>query len=186
MPNSSDTCVTEKSFILVPFWVEDVLQRNKLPMASILDYGKMAELMSLEDRSAFLTIQRASKIALLSSTYNSHLLGSWEQSAPEEQKAVLDSAVVPMSYSETASQDTYERLALGDKRPQEAPWRIVDFDRNAVAIVLMPGIVESLQCSETALKLVKEILSLFYGYYEVHRVSQMPIFGKYLELLQTN
>lgn len=185
MPTISNTCVTEKSFILVPFWVENALRANKLPMASILDYSIMAEMMTLEDRSAFLNIQRANKINLFATSHNTHLLGSWEQSARKEQKAVLDSAVVPMSYSETASNDTYERLSLTDgKSAEDKPWRIVDFDRNAVAIVLMPGCVESLQDKDKALQLAREILDVFYGYYEVHEVSQLSIFGKYLDLLQ--
>lgn len=184
MSNSGSTCVTKKSFILVPFWVEDALRRKKLPLASILDYDKMAEVMSIEDRSAFLNIQRADKIALFSSSFNSCLLGSWEQSARSEQKAVLDSAVVPMSYSESASVDTYERLAIGDKRPESKTWEVVDFDRNIVAIVLKPGFVEAVKIDSIALQLVEDVLAVFYGYYEVHQVSQLPIFGKYLGLLQ--
>lgn len=184
MSNSSNTCVTEKSFVLVPFWVEDVLRRNKLPMASMLDYGKMAELMSVEDRSAFLSLQKANKIKLFATSYNSHLLGSWEQSAQNEQKAVLDAAVVPMSYSETSSKDTYERLEAGDQLPEEKPWSIVDVDRNTMAIVLKPGFVKAVTINSVALNLVREILRVFYGYYEVHQVSQLNLFGKYLELLQ--
>ena len=155
-------------------------------MASILDYGKMAELMSLEDRSAFLNVQRANKIPLFATSHNSYLLGSWEQNARAEQKAVLDSAVVPMSYSESAEVDTYDRLVLGDKRPEEKPWSVIDFDKHAVAVVLKPGFMEAMNKQEVALSLATEILGVFYGYYEVHQVSQLPLFGKYLELLQTN
>ena len=155
-------------------------------MASILDYGKMAELMSLEDQSAFLNIQRANKISLFATSNNSYLLGSWEQNVRDEQKAVLDAAVVPMSYSENAEVDTYDRLVLGEKRPEDKPWSVVDFDKHAVAIVLKPGFVEAMLNQEKALRLATEILGVFYGYYEVHQVSQLSLFGKYLELLQAN
>ncbi len=177
------TCVTEKSIVLIPFWVEDVLRRNKLTLASVLDYTRVAELMSMEDRSAFLTLQRANKIGLFAGAVNSYLLGSWEQSALKEQKAVLDSAVVPMSYSETAVNDSLERLKLGETPKPECHYKVVDFDRNALGVILYPGCVEALLEKETALALTREILNVFYGYYEVHEVSSLPLFAKYLELI---
>lgn len=186
MFQANNTSVTEKTFILVPYWVQDMLQRNKLPMASVLDYNKMSELMSIEDRSAFLNIQLANKIALFATSCNSYLLGSWEQSADTKQKAVLDSAVVPKSYSETASQDNCERLELGDKSPEDRPWAIVDFDRNVFAIVLKPGFIDAVKDSALALQFTREILEVFYGYYKVHQVSQLSIFSKYLEFLQAS
>ncbi len=183
MSNSSNPCVRSKSIILVPYWVKDALHRAKLPMSSVLDYGVMADLMSIEDRSAFLNIQCSDKISLFSKSFNGYLLGSWEQSAQGEQKAVLVSAVVPMSYSESAQKDTFERLELGDKTPSNKYWEILDFDRSAVAVILNPGIFEVLKDKTEKLNMVRDILSVFYGYYEVHEVSQMNLFGEYLNLL---
>ena len=88
-----------------------------------------------------------------------------------------------MSYSETAVNDSLERLKLGETPKPECYYKVVDFDRNALGVILYPGCVEALLEKETALALTREILNVFYGYYEVHEVSSRPLFAKYLELI---
>lgn len=51
--------------VLVPYWVENVLKRNRLKFADVLNYAKMRELMSVEDVSAFLHFQSTGQIAPL-------------------------------------------------------------------------------------------------------------------------
>ena len=60
---------------------------------------------------------------------------------------------------------------------------VVKIGRNALGVILYPGCVEALLEKETALALTREILNVFYGYYEVHEVSSLPLFAKYLELI---
>ncbi len=47
----------------------------------------------------------------------------------------------------------------------------------------LEDLTKALLEKETALALTREILNVFYGYYEVHEVSSLPLFAKYLELI---
>lgn len=180
------SCITNKTFILVPFWVQDAVERNKMSMSDVLDYGKMRAIMSLEDLASFLSIQKADKLNLFKASYNPELLDNWKSTVQDGQREELDSTVIPLSYKPEIVQSSYERLQPVEGQTVDCTWQLKDFSRNTFAVVMYPGFEQNIKLKDSALALMRKILEIFYGYYEVHRVSQLPLFGEYLKLLQVS
>lgn len=67
-----------KAMVVVPYWVENVLKRNRLNFTDLLEYGKMRDVMSVNELSAFLTVQHTGRIPVINSIVNTYLLSSWE------------------------------------------------------------------------------------------------------------
>ena len=175
-----------KAMVIVPYWVENVLKRNRLAFTEVLNYGKMRGLMSVEDLSAFLYLQRADKIDLFKNAVNTYLLSSWEQTRSSDEKTELVSVVVPLSYSEETVNDVVERLSQVQEDTEQNAYDIVDFAREAFVVVLRKGFMQSMATPVKQLDFVRDLLKLYYCYYEPHEVSSLQIFQNYLDRLNTS
>lgn len=178
-----------KSMVLVPSWVQNVLYRNRVPVADILDFAKMRKLMSAQDLSAFLSLQSADRIALLKPAASYHLLNSWEQCQETDGRTELVSVVVPASRGEETIDDAYSRFGPNARGitwggEPAAAVRIIDISREAFAVELSPNFIEAINDGEVALEVLRRVLKVFYGYLDVHSVSATPIFLSYLDALK--
>ena len=181
--------MANKVMVLVPNSIVEVLRRNRLPLDSILDYTKLRGLVSVQDISAFLSLQRTDKIDLVKSTYNSYLLTSWKQNRSNDERAELDSVVVSLSYSEATVKELYESLA--DKFIEEPmdgkardPYEIIDITREAFAVVIKPGFLTLQKSNKDHLDLLRKVLKVFYEYQQPHEVASLAIYNLYLRLLE--
>lgn len=176
------------SFILIPFWAEKVLKRNKLSLKDILDYEKIRKFFSLEDLAGLLSIQENTEIETFKLiTLRTVLLSSWEKTSGAL-KVELGSTVIPLSYSEEVKSYVSQMLNASDdvasQNVQDSVYRVVDIERNTFCIVLKPGFSALHESSEALLNFVKDILKVFYVYHKVEDVSKEPIFKTYLTLLE--
>ena len=67
------------SFILIPFWVEKALKRNKLSLKDILDYQLIRKFFSLEDLAGLVSFQQSNGLEVFNNFYNGVLLSSWKR-----------------------------------------------------------------------------------------------------------
>lgn len=175
------------SFVLIPFWVEKVLKRNKLSLKDILDYEKIRKYFSMEDLAGLLSIQDSGSFNVFQKfTLRTVLLSSWEKTSGVL-SAELGSAVIPLSYSEEVKSYVTMKIVGDDVTSQEVnepSYRIVDIERNTFCIVLYPGFLKLQEVVESLLNFVRDILKVFYVYHKVEDVSKEPIFRFYLDLLE--
>ena len=177
--------MSNKVMVLVPYSIAEVLRRNRLSLSSILDYKQMRQLVSVDDLSAFYKFQKAERIELLRAMHSNYLLTSWEQNRTSDERTELDSVIVPTSPSEDGVDYIYEGLARpGDDTPGVLPYEVVDLSREAFALVVRPGFMDLLKDKSKSLELLRAILKVFYGYHQVHEVSALPIYAKYLQCLE--
>lgn len=174
-----------KAMVVVPYWVENVLKRNRLNFTDLLQYGKMRDVMSVNELSAFLTVQHTGRIPVINNIVNTYLLSSWEQTRSSDEKTELDSVVVPLSYSEETVSDVVERLSQVQEDTEQKPYEIVDFAREAFVVVLRKGFMQDMLNPTKQLDFVRDLLKLYYCYYEPHEVSSLQIFQNYLDRLNT-
>lgn len=174
-----------KAMVVVPYWVENVLKRNRLNFTDLLEYGKMRDVMSVNELSAFLTVQHTGRIPVINNIVNTYLLSSWEQTRSSDEKTELDSVVVPLSYSEETVSDVVERLSQVQEDTEQKPYEIVDFAREAFVVVLRKGFMQDMTAPVKQLDFVRDLLKLYYCYYEPHEVSSLQIFQNYLDRLNT-
>lgn len=174
------------SFILIPFWVEKALKRNKLSLKDILDYQLIRKFFSLEDLAGLVSFQQSNGLEVFNNFYNGVLLSSWEKTSGPL-KAELGSAIIPLSDSEEVK--NYVIMRLNTHVTQEDIneldfYKVVDIERNTFCIVFNEGFLQSVQTSfESMLSFVRNILKVFYVYHSVDVVSKQPLFKTYIDML---
>lgn len=192
--------MSDKTLVLVPYWVANRIAAKNLPLSVCLDYMKMRELFPLEEIAIFVAFQKY-KFGLFSKyvdldtgrslyceqigddpdlmmEYNSICElsdGSWYSGDSEERKKFNSVEI-----------KTNERLRI-DKVDKDLiepdSYSIVDFDINRYALVIKPGFLESTENIETVFNLVKDLLKISYMYSPVHDVSNTSVFRAYVKLL---
>ena len=180
--------MSNKVMVLVPYSIAEVLRRNRLSLSSILDYKQMRQLVSVDDLSAFYKFQKAERIELLRAMHSNYLLTSWEQNRTSDERTELASVVVPISPSEDGINYIYETLSrsVDEEYTSELPYDVVDLSREAFALVVKPGFMDVLKDTTKTLELLQCILKVFYGYLQVHEVSSLPIYAKYVQQLEAS
>ena len=169
--------------VLVPYWVENVLKRNRLKFTDVLNYAKMRELMSVEDVSAFLHFQTTDWIAPLRGAECSILLSSWEQTRSANDPAELASVVIPLSQSEATASDAMQRNLVPAMDLDIPVYQLVDVEREVLIVVIREGFSEVMQDNAKALDFLRDVLKQYYIYMDVHQVSTLQVFRNYLERL---
>lgn len=169
--------------VLVPYWVENVLKRNRLKFTDVLNYAKMRELMSVEDVSAFLHFQTTDWIAPLRGAECSILLSSWEQTRSANDPTELASVVIPLSQSEATASDAMQRNLVPAMDLDIPVYQLVDVEREVLIVVIREGFSEVMQDNAKALDFLRDVLKQYYIYMDVHQVSTLQVFRNYLERL---
>lgn len=172
-----------KAMVLVPYWVENVLKRNRLKFTDVLNYAKMRELMSVEDVSAFLHFQTTDWIAPLRGAECSILLSSWEQTRSANDPTELASVVIPLSQSEATASDAMQRNLVPAMDLDIPVYQLVDVEREVLIVVIREGFSEVMQDNAKALDFLRDVLKQYYIYMDVHQVSTLQVFRNYLERL---
>lgn len=172
-----------KAMVLVPYWVENVLKRNRLKFTDVLNYAKMRELMSVEDVSAFLHFQTTDWIAPLRGAECSILLSSWEQTRSANDPTELASVVIPLSQSEATASDAMQRNLVPAMDLDIPVYQLVDVEREVLIVVIREGFSEVMQDNAKALDFLRDVLKQHYIYMDVHQVSTLQVFRNYLERL---
>lgn len=176
------------SVILIPYWVEAVLKRNKLGLKDVLNYDLIRPLMSMEDLSELLSIQHSNIIQILKNIYSDILLSSWEKTINQKHKVELDSTVIPLSYSEEIIKNIsnrFEQSINENVDDNSKSFRVVDIDRNILCVVVNKDLFTNVLDKNIEKELITSILKVFYVYSKVNEVSRSQIFTRYLESLTT-
>jgi len=178
--------VETTSFILIPYWIEKALKRNKLSLKDVLNYQVIRRFFSLEDLAGLVSYQQSNGLEIFNNFYNGVLLSSWEKTSGPL-KAELGSAVIPLSDSEEVKNYVSTRLNsvedINDVDELEF-YKIVDIERNTFCIIVKEGFNQRIAASfELMLNFIRNILRVFYVYHSVDVVSKQPLFKTYVDML---
>lgn len=174
------------SFILIPYWIEKALKRNKLSLKDVLNYQVIRRFLSLEDLAGLVSFQQSNGLEVFNNFYNGVLLSSWEKTSGPL-KAELGSAVIPLSDSEEVKNYVSTRLNavenINDVDELDF-YKIVDIERNTFCIIVKEGFNQRIAASfDLMLNFIRNILRVFYVYHSVDVVSKQPLFKTYVDML---
>ena len=174
----------DKAIIVIPYWVETALKRNKHELKDCLDYNVVRQCLSIEDILEFVSLENNNKFDFMQGMFSETLFSGWMKSADKDLLVELDSTIRPLLYNKDISNralvrfnDTY----IKDKESET--FKVVDISREVVAVVLYPGFISSSTNIVTSFKIIKKLLKTMYIYSKVNTVSYHPLFGMYLKLL---
>lgn len=178
----------KKHIILIPYWVQESLQRQQLPLATCLDFEALKPIMSLNDLVTFSTLQHHVETCTGKDTaVGDSLFFHWIRNIPESHRDSVDYLTKTVSTLETdpsfhaeVKARLFDPAGKLDRYPQ--PFIIYDLTPEVAGVVIYPGFFgkadEALQLS-----LIEAILKTLYVYDTYNEVSKTPLFRRYLELL---
>lgn len=174
----------DKAIIVIPYWVETALKRNKHELKDYLDYNVVRQCLSIEDILEFVSLQNNSNLEFMQGLFSETLFSGWTESANVDLKVELDSTIRPLLYSKDIVERALARLNdtyIKDKESET--FKVIDISREVVAVVVYPGFISSITTIGTSFKIIKQLLKTMYIYSKVNVVSSHPLFGMYLKLL---
>lgn len=184
---------TKKQVILIPYWIEEILKRQKtLRMSACLDFPALRPLVALADLAAFEAMQDTweSVLGVKECMYND-LWGHWARSIPEDQPQTakfLTGVVWPLGENVAVRKDLAERLYTPESRVAryEKPYTCYDLSSDVMGVVIYPGFfVDAIGVKEYQFALARDILKTLYVYDTQSEVAATSLFKRYLELLGT-
>lgn len=187
--------MTKEIIIFIPFWVEKALSRQGLALEACLDYKLIRPILSQEDMSGLLALQDLPAVTRDENVFSRTLLTSWSETADGDQSVELNSTIIPLARSNELKDDLLRRLSKansetstieGGSQQPDVPYKLVDAGRQAIAVVVYSGYPEFVSSPEGEQKAVVDMLKIFYVYLKPYQVSPLPVFKRYLRLLQAS
>jgi len=203
----------KKNVIYVPYWIASALERNNLPLSSLLDYRKMAHFLSAQEQGNLLLFEDFNpfkeKIAgdrhtptygmvdvdagtsITECPFTSPLYEAWRKCVSGSTDANdntlfknLDT-MNAMSWSEMAEQEIAMRFdpANAGRLAHAHPFITYDVEREFLIVVVYPAFFESAKYASNLIDLCKEVLKVLYVYNTPASGCKSPYFRKYLESL---
>jgi hypothetical protein len=178
--------VTKKRVVLIPYWVQDILNRNKMPLADCLDIGKMKPVLALNDLLGMAALQNFFP-TVLGSDFPDELWWVWQTSTADnaELKKFMDAYVTNLGNNPVYVNVVQSRLFDEDAKHfvYENPFITYDLSPETLGVVIYPGFFVGNDIVELQKSLIKAILKVLYVYDPSHEVAKTPLFKRYLELL---
>lgn len=184
-----------KHILVIPFWVQEQLNRNKLRLHELLEFGKARKVLSAHDMATVATATHCWDYVTghLEGEENTYpvgrdgLLDAWRASATAEEQEDLN-RLLSLSYDPSIIADIKHRLfdaGSADERHQQ-PFNTYDLTPEIVAVVIYPGhFVEGAAFQDRSVLLLESVLRVFYAYDPHHEVAKHPCFKQYLRLLSS-
>jgi hypothetical protein len=203
----------KKDVIYVPYWVVAALQRNNLPLSTIMDYRKVAQFFSAQEQANMLLFEDLnpfkeeikdgrhqpcygmidvdSGTSITECKFNSPLYDAWRQCVSKSTDA-NDNALFKnletmnsLSWGESAKAEVAMRFdpANAGHLNHNEPFITYDVERDYLLVVVYPAFFDSAAYKANVLTLCKRVLETFYVYNTPASGCKTPYFRKYLESL---
>lgn len=182
----------EPQLIILPYWIKQLLDRNKLNYIDILDYDKVRKLMSIEDVATFIGLNNSD---YLKTNLLGRLLGAshylkhhYLDDAAKEQVSELQSVIIPLSQSEIIYKTIIDRLSLDniaekDCTSSEDLYSLQINNDSTIFLFVKKGILNALEDRDYAKKLISAYLRALYSLIPINEVSYTDAFKLYLALI---
>ncbi len=178
-----------KQVILIPYWVQETLSRNQMPLADCLDFEKLKPVMSLSDLVTFSTLQHyVGACTGLKDASIGSLFFSWIKSIPESNRDTVDyltKTVSPLEQDESFHNEVKARLFNPEAKVDryQQPFIVMDLSPEVAGVVIYPGFFSAESSSALQQDLLEAILKVLYVYNTHNEVAKSPLFRRFLELL---
>lgn len=203
----------KKDVIYVPYWIVSMLERNNLPLSTVLDYRKMAQFLPAQEQANMLLFEdftpfkekiengrhqpQYGMMELQTGTDITNypmgcpLYEAWRkcvyQSQDANDKQLFNNleTMNSLSWSETTKQELAMRFdpANAGRITHTQPFITYDVEREFVIVVVYPAFFESTEYNTNVIDLCKAVLKVLYVYNTPASGCKTPYFRKYLESL---
>lgn len=178
--------------VIVPYWIQQLLDRNKLNYIDLLDYSKIRSLMSVEDVATFMALTNNDNLRTnflgRMNGYDNFIYHYYFERASSEQRKELETVIMPLTQAETITKTLVDRLSLDDITDKD---RILSEDLytlqvnndGTIFLFVKKGILNALEDRDYCKKLISAYLQALYVLAPIHEVSLTDAFKLYLAVI---
>ena len=181
-----------KEIIIIPYWIEKVLNRNKLNLDVVLNYSELSKVLSTNDISQMLALENYESNTLTLGLSNNYISRSFWNSAHGSQKAELD-FVESLARDCDVIKDLINRLSVvgnnqcytqtDNEIENKCYFKLVDINKEVSAIIVEQDFLIAINDENNIIKLISTVLKNLYTYYTVAEVAAFKVFDKYVSIL---
>lgn len=177
--------------IILPYWIDRVLKRNKLDYIDILNYDRLRKVLSVEDFALFLAANRSIGQESFDSIFGNSFIefDFYCQKSNPEKSNELNNIIVPLSESETTRSALYERLLKPDFDYQDdlssgQLYRFQTLNDQSLLVFVERGLLNAFENRDFAKAFISDYLKALYSLLPISDVSNSyTAFERYLDLL---
>jgi hypothetical protein len=182
----------KKTVVLIPYWIQEILKRNQLPLSACLDLNKINVLLSVNDLCGFLALQNTKYFKLVTGsdkTYSllTDILSDSIAKTDSELRYYFFNTIEQLKDDISFSNELEARLFNVDSKLNEynEAFSMYDLSPEACGIVIYPGYFTT---NNIVLQkaVVESIIEILYVYLPFHKVAKTVYFEQYLKLLSSS
>ncbi len=176
MPQS----LKEKEVFVIPFWVKNILDRNKLPLDTVFDVIKLRSITSAEDLvlTALLNQNTVPLFGVQKHLYSIDVRWNKSAEASAEYSQLMNLRSV---HEQGLEERLFNEKNVDANYPK--PFDILDIGQDTFLIVIYPGYFGGPDAHKHQRSLVSSYLKQWYGYSNYDSMAQDVLFEHYLKQL---
>ena len=175
-----------KKIIIVPSWIQRVLERQRYSIKEVLSYKNLSEVIGPSDIRTFLLLQSHAIIKSYHIGTNdaSALIEAWTATGGSEVCKELSSLVNPSS-EQSLDKEKLNLLMFGEERKSgnEKMFSVIPGDSNTLLLVLKSEYFGNEDYEIQDANIVENILRVLYGEFMQEEIAQTSIFKRYVTIL---
>lgn len=172
--------VKEKQVFIIPYWIKNILERNKLPLTTVFDVVKLRSIVSAEDLvlTALLNKNTLPLFGIQKDLYSLYL--RWN-ATPEAAFIFTQLQELQPLHIEGLEERLFNEKNVDANYPKA--FEIKDIDPDTFLMIIYPGYFGGKEAQSHQSHLVSTYLKLWYGYSNYDSMAQDVLFGQYLKQL---
>lgn len=173
--------INVKRPIFIPYWIKLVLERNSLPLTTVMELVQLKKVTSTEDlvltqllNKELITVTGI--VNCLESVLYSYWLNDNESALLYEQLTALQ-----VLHADGLESRLYNENTLDPR--YDKPYEILDISSEVFLVVIYPGYFGGPQAKEHQKSLVSDYLKQWYGYNNYDTIARSQFFEQYIKQL---
>jgi hypothetical protein len=172
--------ILPKRVFLIPYWLKNILQRQHLPLTTVLDLAQLKAVTSNEDLVLTLELNANTTPVYGMQYKNGAVETSWLKTN-EDHHAYNQLTQLKFLHTEGLQERLFNAQTLQEEYPE--PYSILDLNESIFLVTIYPGYFGGPQAAEHQDSLVRALLKLFYAYSSYDEMARNPLFQAYLAKL---
>lgn len=176
----------KKDIVLIPYWIEETLRRNELPLSSILSLEKLKSVCAINDVASFMVAQDFANLVMGFQTSTGLFMGWLKNTSDKDiETRKYHSLILSMASAQSLNTEVKTRLFDFETKSNnyEQPFKVVDLDLGICGVVIYPGHFTEQINTGLQEQLLEAILKVLYAYNTYDEVAREPLFLRYLEVM---
>ena len=167
---------SRKSILFIPYWIRDILERNNLPLNTVLSLNTLSGVLSGEDIACIIELNEKAQLYFgFDTTDICGVHNNWISSIEANE---VFAATQPLTKIIDLNARLLDEGLKTEKYPH--PYSVVDVGSDTLVVHVFPGHFSKESGRANQKLLTRDLLKLFYAYEGFDQMAQRNLFPKFV------